>query len=259
MNERSLDDLRKIVATKPQVFFRPMAFFVARCGVLTLVFEGFSSAIFELKRSIERLIPNLEPEHEGSKWPKVTLGMLKDREVLSARDIVRLRDIADDWNDTLRQDGEVIDVRNLSAVEYGCRSLEKRFRTIDLPLKVDEHAGHPPQHHAEYVQSVVSQFSRAQMDRYAAELEKRGHRETHYRSPARGWSLVADIAADRLPLANALIDEVERLVPGKYCRIDPGSRHITIRSLDVMRTKRGRAEIDASPVSGSSKADQLAE
>ncbi len=259
MNERYLNDLRKIVATKPQVFFRPMAFFVARCGVLTLVFEGFSSAIFELKLRVEKLIPNLEPEHEGSKWPKVTLGMLRDREALSARDIVRLRDIADEWNDTLRQEGEIIAVRSLSAVEYGCRSLERRYRTVDLPLKVDERADNPPQYHTEYVQSIVSQFSREQMDRYAAELEKRGHRETHYRSPARGWSLVADIAADRLPLANALIDEVERLVPGKYCRIDPGSRHITIRSLDVMRTKRGRAEIEAAPVSGSSKADQLAE
>ncbi|MBT8402103.1 MAG: hypothetical protein KJO98_16625 [Rhodothermia bacterium] len=259
MNEHHLDELRKIAASTPQVFFRPMAFFVARCGVLTLVFDGFSSAILELKRGVEKLIPNLEPEHEGSTWPKVTLGMLRDHETLSARDIVRLRDIADDWNDTLRNEGEIIALQHLSAVEYGCRSLEKRYQTIELPLKVDELAEKPPQYHAEFVQSIVSQFSREKMDRYAAELEKRGHRETHYRSPARGWSLVADIARDRLPLANAVIDEVERLVPGKYCRIDPDSRHITIRSLDVMRTKRGRAEIDAAPVSGSSKADQLAE
>ncbi len=259
MKERHLDDLRKLVAAKPQVFFRPMAFFVARCGVLTLVFDGFSNAILELKRGVEKVIPNLEPEHEGSTWPKVTLGMLRDPEVLSARDIVRLRDIADEWNDTLRSEGEIIAVQSLSAVEYGCRSLERRYQTVDLPLKVDELAAKPSQGHAEYVQSIVSQFSREQMDRYAAELEKRGHRETHYRSPARGWSLVADIAPDRLPLADAVIDEVDRLVPGKYCRIDPASRHVTIRSLDRMRTTRGRVKIDTALAAGSSKADQLAE
>ena len=244
MTEPSIEVLKKMVAAKPRAFFRPMSFFVARSGVLTLVFDGFSQAILDLKRRIEETFPHLEPEHEGSKWPKVTLGVLRDDEALARGDIVRLRDIADRWNDVLRQEGDVLDVNRLVAVEYACRSLERRRRTVGLPLNSESDLPDPPEDHAAYVQSIVSQFSREQMGRYSVEVEKQGHRESHYRSPARGWSLVADVDLDRLPLADRVMDEVERLVPDKYCRLSPESRHITIRSLNRVRTRRGRADID---------------
>lgn len=251
MNERSIDQLRKVVAETPRAVFHPMAFFVARCGVLTLVFDGFSSALLDLKRRIEEVLPGLEPEREGSTWPKVTLAVLRDDESLSVRDIVRLRDIADEWNDVLLERGDILGIDRLVAVEYACRSLEQRKRTIQLPFGQAHAPDETSEQHAAYVRSVVSQFSRTRMDRYAAELEKEGHRETHYRSPSTGWSLIAEVAPDRLPLANKLLEEVERLVPGKYLHLAPESRHITIRSLDTGSETRDRVSRDATSLSES--------
>lgn len=251
MDERSLRLLRKAAARCPAVLFRPRAFFVARCGVLTVVFDGFSGPILDLKNEIEGLFPDLEEEHEGSTWAKVTLAVLKDDRNLKPRDIVRLRDLADEWNEVLRSRGDLLDVHELAAVNYGCRSLELRIETHRLPLRSSEREATAEEEHAAYVADIVAQFSRERMDRYAAELEKDGHRESHYRLPAEGWSLVVDIAPDRMPLSNSLLEEVERAVPGKYCVLEPASRHITVRSLVRRPDKEGGASgMGASSVRG---------
>ncbi len=250
MDERSLNILRKAAAGCPTVLFRPTAFFVARCGVLTVVFDGFSDPILDLKNEIEDLFPDLEDEHDGSKWPKVTLAVLKDDENLKPRDIVRLRDIADEWNELLRMRGDVLDVHALAAVNYGCRSLELRIQTHPLPLGSSGLEATATEEHAAYVEDIVAQFSRERMDRYAAELEKDGHRESHYRSPVEGWSLIADIAPDRLPLANSVLEAVERAVPGKYCVLEPSSRHISIRSLVRLPKQEGGSSVGTGSVRG---------
>lgn len=232
MKNDSLKKLTEIAATYPPAEFRPMAFFAARCGVLTVVFDGFSESVLQMKRDIERELPHLEGEHEGSRWPKVTLAVLKDGERLRLRDIVRLRDLADDWNEVLHRQGQLLWFDRLTAVEFGCRSTERRFQSVELPLSAESSEKKPSPTSVEFVATVVDQFSRERMDEYARELEKDGHRESHYRNPVRGWSLIADLPAGSLPLAERLLDEVEKSVPGKYCRFHVDSRHITIRSLD---------------------------
>ena len=234
MTEKSLEKLKRMVAEYPAAQFRPAEVFVARCGVLTIVFDGFGRSILDLKREIEFTFPGLEPEHDGSKWPKVSLAILQDGVRLDRADIARIRDIADSFSKELRSHDDAINVGALSAVEYGCRSLEERIRSVDLPFSDDEDRQGPSEDHAAFVRSILAQFSRHKLNQYAGEVNMHEHRENHYRSPARGWSLVADVPADQLWLAERLTNEVLQAVPDRYRRLDPASLHITIRTLDPL-------------------------
>ena len=98
--------------------------------------------------------------------------------------------------------------------------------------------GTPP-HHARFVRSVLGQFSQDRLTEYTAAINREGNRESHYREPATGWSLVADVDPTQLPVAAPILEDVAGAVPGKYAVFEPSSWHVTIRSLD--RAPPGRA------------------
>ncbi len=232
MTRESLDELRSLAAGCPATRFRANGLFVAYCGVLTIVFEGFDDCILTMKDEIDRAFPDLEEEHEGSMWPKVTLAVLRDSERLTEAEVSRLRDVAEEWHGVICSDADPVTADELLAVEYGCRSLEVRQRVEHLPLQSRAGESPLPPHHARFVRSVVGQFSRDRLREYHAAIDREGHRETHYREPATGWSLVADVAAEQMPVAHDVLEAVEKAVPGKYARLRPESWHITVRSLD---------------------------
>ena len=62
----------------PTSYISPYAFFVSWNGVLTLAFNGFAPAIINLKSRLIDAHPALPPEASGSKWPKTSIGCLKD-------------------------------------------------------------------------------------------------------------------------------------------------------------------------------------
>jgi len=85
--------LEDLVAATTACHLKPRQFFVAYHGVLTLAFSGFPPSLVLLKDQIAKVIfihiaskikhfkqnyPSLRPEYFGSRWPKVTLGALKD-------------------------------------------------------------------------------------------------------------------------------------------------------------------------------------
>ena len=231
MTESSITRLREVAAGCPPIQFRPTGLFVAHCGVLTLVFDGFASCVLELKDEIDRTFSDLEEEHEGSMWPKVSLAVLRDGETLSEQDVHRLRDVADRWEESI-SGLPIVEIDRLMAVEYGCRSLEVRQRSEEMILLGDTPAETSPPHHIRFVRSVLAQFSRERLSEYTVSIDREGHRESHYRNGATGWSLVADVRPEQLPLAASILEDVERVVPGKYAAFDPRSWHVTIRSLD---------------------------
>ena len=56
----------------------PETFFVAWNGVLTLVYEGFPPGLAGAKAALAEQGLPLKKENFGSKWPKTTLGAVKD-------------------------------------------------------------------------------------------------------------------------------------------------------------------------------------
>jgi hypothetical protein len=232
MTDDSISTLRTMVADCPPIRLKPAGLFVAHCGVLTIVFEGFDTCILAMKDRVHRAFPSLEEEHEGSLWPKVTLAVLKDWKRLTEAEVGRLRTVADEWKEAICSPENEIEINELLAVEYGCRNLEVRRRTEVLPLQGGPADPTPPPHHARYVRSVLGQFTRDRIQEYTALIDREGNRETHYRESAHGWSLVADVAEEQLRFAPQILESVDSVTPGKYCPFAPASWHVTVRSLD---------------------------
>ena len=117
MTESSITRLREIAAGCPPIQFRTTGLFVAHCGVLTLVFDGFASCVLDLKDEIDQTFSDLEEEHEGSMWPKVSLAVLRDGQTLSEQDVHRLRDVADRWEESILSEVPMVEIDRLLAVE----------------------------------------------------------------------------------------------------------------------------------------------
>jgi hypothetical protein len=76
-NKKS-SDLESELAYTSTSYVEPYAFFISWQGVITLAFAGFPPAILEMKNRIASQHPALPPEASGSKWPKSSLGCLRD-------------------------------------------------------------------------------------------------------------------------------------------------------------------------------------
>ena len=71
------DSLETIINDTPICFLKPKQFFVAWHGVVTLVFDGWPEPINTMKHIIGSKI-EIAKENFGSKFPKVSLGVIKD-------------------------------------------------------------------------------------------------------------------------------------------------------------------------------------
>ena len=220
---------------------RPRAFFVAWSGVMTLAWHGFPPVLAGLKRRIAETFPALPPEKPGSKWPKTTLGCLKEGARLTPDQLRTLTQLCDRFflrfpaakkelsPLTTTYGCEPVD--SLSVVLFQCRSLERvlsehevRFggkkRMWDLPAK-DERAG---------VDAVIEESSVENLERYWPLVARDGGREGHYRDVNFGATLVARLK--RLPLRVAEFRKaVDEALPGMYVWFSDDSLHVTLRGL----------------------------
>jgi hypothetical protein len=76
-------------------------FFISWNSVATLAYAGFSRTLLAVKRGIEEGILGLKPENPASKWPKTTLGCLREDVRLTEQQVHDLRSIC-----LLRQSSE---------------------------------------------------------------------------------------------------------------------------------------------------------
>lgn len=69
--------VERLISDSSACVLRPIEFFVAWSGVVTLAFSGFPQPLLSIKEklSLEHSIP---PEKPGSVWPKTSLGCLRD-------------------------------------------------------------------------------------------------------------------------------------------------------------------------------------
>ncbi|PSC69962.1 plastid ribosomal S6 [Micractinium conductrix] len=71
-------------------YLEPEAFFVSWQGVLTLAFRGFTAPLVDLKQRIYAAHPSLPAENPGSKWPKSSLGCLREGQRLTPEQLAAL-------------------------------------------------------------------------------------------------------------------------------------------------------------------------
>ncbi len=227
------DLLSGIVANKRRTWAKPREFFISWSGVPTLAYHGFSPVLLDIRREIEEAIPGLRPENPGSRWPKTTLGALRDGRVLSMEEARALRSICDGLMLAVESE-EALEISQLSYIVGRQRTLEDREsnRTIRLLASDGTPADdQPPEYHVKMVDGILDEFSCERLEEYLPKLQQDGNRESHYRDDYTVSTLALEIGADQLDCIARFIDEVDRRLPGAYCWFAKESRHLTVRAL----------------------------
>ena len=261
------EPLARLARGCEQFILRPRRYFTAWGGVLTLAFDGVPGQVGELKRALEEALPGLPQENFGSKWPKVSLGCLRDGRTLTRDELGALdrlcTELSHDFGEGLlvgdpaassgwgtpRLVRDLLDVTGggllvdrLELVLFACRSLEKRLHTTTLCL--GDKIKWPQDIDASVTDGVLAERL---ADNYWDGVAKAGNREAHYREAAWGATLVAPVGWDErsvgttgcpraffpaLQLAvRAFRLKVDELLPGAYAWFSTDSLHVTVRGL----------------------------
>lgn len=221
------------------------AFFVAWSGVITLAWQGFPPVLAGLKRRIAETFPALPPEKPGSKWPKTTLGCLKEGARLTPDQLRKLTQLCDRFCMSLPAGERNLSplgwlatsspwhmpVDSLSVVLFQCRSLERVLFQAQVRLGGKERSRDPPsKDECAVVDRVLVESSVENLERYWPLAARDGGREGHYRDVNFGATLVARLKS--LPLGVAEFRKaVDEALPGMYVWFDDDSLHVTLRGL----------------------------
>ena len=192
-------------------------YFVAWQGVLTLAFAGWAPSLEVLKAGLEDEHPGLlASENAGSRWPKVTLGCMRDGGSLTADQFDVLRAICDEETEALKREGRgafappaggaaeglslsgrrhtpwVLPVDRVAVSLYACRSMERllhvsEMRLAPAPRSEREGGQRPSLEEAMRVQEVLKSWD--DKEGYLAMANRSGNREHHYRGSALEASL----------------------------------------------------------------------
>jgi len=220
--------LTDIIAQAPKTTVQLGQFFVSWNGVLTLAYKGFSPSLLQVKRAITESLQGLRQENDGSRWPKTTLGALRDGKTLSLGDLFKLRTICDTYNPDL--EGPPFPIDTLSIVLFHCRSLERRISTEAVALGEPRETESPPAEELESVAEVMRQFDQSNIVKYLPNVQRPGNRKSHYRTPFVEATLVYDLETVPKPVRQ-FRDAVDQELPGMYCWFDDASLHMTVRAL----------------------------
>tara|TARA_B100000809_G_C15077712_1_gene508485 strand:+ start:162 stop:902 length:741 start_codon:yes stop_codon:yes gene_type:complete len=233
LTQHQFEELRRLIARKPTTALKPKMFFIARSGVPTLAHTGWTPTLTCLKRELEEEMHWLGAEDDGSKWPKTTLGALRDTDPgLTTDELKRLRTICVASSPYLSS--TLVPVHRVSLVIYECRSLEKRLKTMRLDLlgttlrtghdEADEDA-------MTFVDDVLAPFQADDLDDYLTDLRSVQRYAAHYRDRHIEPTLIHELDANTWPAIDLFIERVEAAFPDRYIWFEPSSRHVTIRSL----------------------------
>jgi hypothetical protein len=207
-------------------------FFVSYHGVIVLAFDRFPDQVISAKQKIHEECKALKPENSGSKWPKITLGCLKEGKRLSLEQLAILKRITVHFCDLLRLYRWKIE--KLSIVGFQCRSLERLLFRFDVPLLDQSPDYIEGIGNREFVKNVLQEFDLHRIEEYWFNASKDGQREMHYRSDHVENTLVAFLDKDQDQLYRVIeefINLVDKELPGMYVWFDRKSLHLTIRAL----------------------------
>ncbi|KAK9826359.1 hypothetical protein WJX81_001998 [Elliptochloris bilobata] len=231
---------------------RPRTFFVSWQGVLTLAFRGLPPALVELKAGLEAAHDSLPRENSGSRWPKVTLGVLGDARRLLPDQLERLNALCAEEGAAFQSSAEppVIIVDRAAVVLYECRSLERVIAQTEVRFAASVDEAEPEAAERERVERIL--LEAADPDYWFA-ASRDGNREAHYRGTHLGATLVfplpgaspadlgpgtaatpqgpGDAAAALRQRIAAFRERVDSELPAMYCWLSDASLHVTLRAL----------------------------
>jgi hypothetical protein len=209
----------------------PKAFFVSWQGVITLAYEGFPPQLAQLKAALTDAHGNdgaLPKESPGSRWPKSSIGCVRDGKRLTPEQLELLLRACKEESAALFGGGGddagasaaaassapatatssplQVAVRNLSVLTYECRSLERVIARQRMPLLAGGGGAaggiNSSTKGAEVDSSPPSEEERGRVDSVLAESDapdywvhasRDGGREAHYRGVAPGVTLVHEL------------------------------------------------------------------
>ncbi len=240
--EVDVEVVRRIATGKPSTRLVPRKFFVARSGVLTVAFRGFSPTLLAIKKEVAAAFPSIRPELPGSRWPKITLAALVPNKQLALLDVFALMKICAEWDQELQLSENTLLVDHVNVVHYRCRSLEERIDTHSIRLSgLPPEDEDPPSWHREQVDRVLRQLSPERLDEYLPHVCRVERDIRHYRRTHEGSSLVISPPEDYLPFIAEFARRVDERLPGYYGWIGPSYRHITLRTLSSSTPETGVA------------------
>lgn len=217
-----------IVAAHQKTIISTSQFFISWNGVPVLAYTGFSPVLQDIKTQIASRLPGLPMENPGSRWPKTTLGALRDNKTLTKDDLTVLKAICRTFTPQLCH--QHLEIDNLSIVLYYWTSLEKRLSTEVIPLSEPRDLSLPAKDDQDKVTDILNQFSGENIDNYLPKVQMQSHRESYYRTPSIGASLVCDVEKFHDIIMRFKYD-VDRQLPDTFCWFNTNSLHMTIRVL----------------------------
>ena len=215
-------------------------FFVSWNSVVTLAFAGFSQTLLAIKQEIDLQLPDLKPENPGAKWPKATLGCLREDVELSEEQVRQLRRICSEHSAKLQElteSDKSMSIDSLQCVTFCCRTLEKRLMTQSIALldKATEDDG-PPQDHMDVIVETMAQFSEEEHNHYFPKLKSQGRTiDNYYRAPHVESTLVYDLQPSSAlnKILSGFKSAVDGEMPDCYAWFESTSLHMTVRGLDA--------------------------
>jgi hypothetical protein len=193
----------------------PKAFFVSWQGVITLAYSGFPPQLTALKSALADAHGDALPkESPGSRWPKTSLGSVRDGKRLTPEQLAALLSVCREESAALQKAieeaaadastaaataattttttaGSSIQISHLSVLTYECRSLERVMARERLALLGGPLDASPPS--AEEAARVASVLAEADDPDYWFHASRDGGREGHYRNMAPGVTLVHEL------------------------------------------------------------------
>ncbi|KAH7617238.1 hypothetical protein NADE_007024 [Nannochloris sp. 'desiccata'] len=199
--ENQCSDLENILENTSTSYVEPYAFFISWQGVLTLAFAGFPPAILDMKQRIAAQHPELPPESSGSKWPKSSLGCLRDGVTLTVGQFETLNTLCKNLsrelfsaysNNTTNPSPTAapslqIAIDTAAIALYECRSLEKTLCQQVIPFGNGHDKTGPTPEEQQRVKLIVCE---ADDPEYYKLVAREGNRRAHYTAPALGATLM---------------------------------------------------------------------
>lgn len=237
------------VKSQPAPVFVPAELSLAWNAIPVLAFNSFPSGVSQLKKDLENDFEaiktngknyRLAKENMGSRWPKVSLGALRDGEYLSLDDARAVKSICDELLPSVQNSPAFI-AEELRVVVLECRSLEKRLLSYPIPYHDRSSDDNPPNiilddkyndEDLKYVRWVLSGFTWSGMESYWKKGLTTGKgTETRYRERHFEATLVVDLNGAYGKFIEQFIAAVDSRVKARFCWFRPDSRHITLRNL----------------------------
>jgi len=225
------------------VHLQPKCFFLAFHGTLTFAFSGWSSQLLHFKSQIDKSFNGIiHNENYGTKWPKITFGLLPDGVSLTRTQFQRILRLILDENQNL----EISDhsqtrefAREIQLVCYEKRSLEPPYKAIyrwDIDkqaaaVEVDEIA----EESRTFVDTITKEAQ--DTDFYFQETNNQSRRKNFYTETCTPeYTLVHFInSGGILDLLAELRGKIEREFPGLYYWVPTDALHVSLRAFNPKR------------------------